>query len=153
MLRGFDVSHHQGLTPWASMKSQFGITWGAVKATEGERFRDSQFATNWRGMRSAGLVRMAYHFASPDTDPRDDADGFLDFVDTAGGFDQADIAVMDMEANPLNLPLLAVRDWLAGWADRVTAATGRKPYLYCGSGYITNNATKGIRAHYDRWWW
>jgi hypothetical protein len=48
--------------------------------------------------------------------------------------------------------MLQVRDWLAGWADAVTKATGRKPFLYCGSGYIANNATKELRSHYAAWW-
>lgn len=152
MLRGFDVSHHNGTVDWASLKSRYGITWGAAKATEGRSFTDSQFPANWRKMKAAGLVRMAYHFAHPDSSPADDAKAFLDYVGSAGGFGPEDIAVMDMEGNSNNLPMLQVRDWLAGWADIITRATGRKPFLYCGSGYITNNATKDLKPHYAAWW-
>ena len=151
MLRGFDVSHHQGAVDWASLKSRYGITWGAAKATEGTTFKDSQFPANWRKMKAAGLVRMAYHFAHPGGDPAVAARSFLAYV-KASGIDSTDIMVMDMESNPNNLPMLQVRDWLAGWADTVTKETGRKPFLYCGSGYITNNATKDLKPHYAAWW-
>jgi lysozyme len=149
MLRGFDVSHYQGAVDWAALKTKYGIAWGAAKATEGTGVKDAQFGANWRKMRDAGLVRMAYHFAHPDSDASDDARVFLSYV---GSIEPTDIMVMDMEGNSNNLPMLQVRDWLAGWADAVTKATGRKPFLYCGSGYISNNATKDLRSHYAAWW-
>jgi GH25 family lysozyme M1 (1,4-beta-N-acetylmuramidase) len=151
MLRGIDVSHHNGSVDWAALKTRYGITWGAAKATEGAGFKDAQFGANWRKMKAAGLVRMAYSFAHPDSDPSDDAHTFLSYVE-ANGLEPTDIMVMDMEGNSNNLPMLQVRDWLAGWADAVTKATGRKPFLYCGSGYIANNATKDLRSHYAAWW-
>lgn len=153
MLRGFDVSHYQGAVDWAAMKTRYGVLWGAAKATEAETGKDSRFAANWRGMKAAGLVRLAYSFAHPDNDPTDDAQAFLAYVDAAGGFGPEDIAVMDMESNPSNLPMLTVRDWLAKWADIVTKATGRKPFLYTGSGYIRNNSTLNLRPHYAAWWY
>jgi lysozyme len=152
MLRGFDVSHHNGTIDWASLKSRYGITWGAAKATEGRSFQDSQFPANWRKMKAAGLVRMAYHYAHPGGDPATAALPFLAYV-KANGIGADDIMVMDMEANQNNLPMLEVRDWLAGWADIVTRETGRKPFLYCGSGYIANNASKDLKPHYAAWWW
>src|SRR6059058_3463371 len=150
MLRGIDVSHYQGAVDWTSLKSRYGITWGASKATEGAGFKDAQFGANWRKMKAAGLVRMAYHFAHPDSNPSDDARAFLSYV---GSLEPTDIMVMDMEGNSNALPMLRVRDWLAGWADIVTKETGRKPFLYCGSGYIANNATKDLRPHYAAWWY
>jgi GH25 family lysozyme M1 (1,4-beta-N-acetylmuramidase) len=154
MLRGIDVSHYQGAVDWASLKSRYDIAWGAAKATEAEAsyMKDSQFAANWRGMKNAGLVRMAYNFAHPDNDPTDDATSFLAYVKASGGIEPEDIMVCDMEANQAGLPMLAVRDWLAGWADIVTKATGRKPFLYTGSGFIANNATKDLRSHFAAWW-
>jgi len=152
MLRGIDVSHHNGTVDWGLLKARYGITWGAAKATEGTAFQDSQFPANWRKMKAAGLVRMAYHFAHPGGDPAVAAHSFLAYV-TANGLEAADIMVMDMEGNSNNLPMLQVRDWLAGWADTVTKETGRKPFLYCGSGYIANNATKDLKPHYAAWWY
>ena len=153
MLRGFDVSHYQGSVDWVSLKARYGITWGAAKATEGLTYHDSQFGANWSKMKAAGLVRMAYHFAHPGGSPSASALPFLSYVKANGGIDAADIMVMDMESNPNNLPMLQVRDWLAGWADIVTKETGRKPFLYCGGGYIANNATLNLKPHYAAWWY
>ncbi|HEY2086237.1 MAG TPA: glycoside hydrolase family 25 protein [Mycobacterium sp.] len=153
MLRGIDVSHYQGTVDWGALKKQYGLTWGAAKVTEAEGGKDSEFLANWRNLKAAGLVRVGYHFAHPDNDPTDDANAFLAYVNAAGGFGPEDIACMDMEANQLNLPMLTVRDWLAKWADIVTKATGRKPFLYCGSGYIRNNSTLNLRSHYAAWWY
>lgn len=151
MIRGIDVSHHNGTINWGALKSLYGLSWGAAKATEGKTFTDDQFPTNWRAMKTAGLVRMAYHFAHPDNDARVSANTFLAYVNKFGT-DSNDIMVMDMEGNSNNLPMLAVRDWLAEWADIVTVETGRRPFLYTGSGYISNNATKDLSKHYAAWW-
>lgn len=151
MLKGIDVSHHQGSVDWGSLKSRYGLTWGACKAAEGVSFQDSQFPANWRKMKSAGLIRMAYYFARPGGDPASAARFFLSYV-KASGLDATDILCMDLESNPNNLPMLAMRDWLATWADTVTHETGRKPFLYTGSGYIANNATKDLKPHYAAWW-
>lgn len=151
MLRGIDVSHHQGTVNWAELKAVYGLSWGAAKATEGTTFFDSSFGDNWGKMKAAGLVRMAYHFAHPDNDASKSANAFLAYVNKYG-MDSSDIMVMDMEGNSNNLPMLTVRDWLAEWADIVTRETGRKPFLYTGSGYITNNATKDLSKHYAAWW-
>jgi GH25 family lysozyme M1 (1,4-beta-N-acetylmuramidase) len=153
MLKGFDVSHYQGAVNWSTLKTEYDIAWGAAKATEAEGGRDVRFSANWQGMKDAGLVRMAYSYGHPDSSPIDDAQAFLSYVTASGGWGPTDIAVMDMEVNDLKLPLLQVRDWLAGWADIVTKATGRKPFLYAGSGWIRNNTTLGLKAHYAAWWW
>jgi lysozyme len=58
---GVDVSHHQGRIDWRALAGD-GIAFAYIKATEGENFRDADFAINWAGAASAGLVRGAYHF-------------------------------------------------------------------------------------------
>jgi hypothetical protein len=63
-LRGVDVSSYQGSIDWSSAKSS-GIAFGFAKATEGDTLEDSTFAANWAGMKSAGVVRGAYHFFHP----------------------------------------------------------------------------------------
>lgn len=152
MLRGIDVSHHQGTVNWAELKAVYGLSWGAAKATEGTTFFDSSFGDNWAKMKAAGLVRMAYHFAHPDNDASRSANAFLAYVNKYG-MDSSDIMVMDMEGNSNNLPMLAVNDWLCNWAGIVAAETGRKPFIYVGGGYVTNNATRDIAANYAGWWY
>lgn len=151
MLRGIDVSHYQGLVNWSTLRAVYGLSWGAAKATEGTTYRDAQFPNNWNAMKSADLVRMAYHFARPDNDAANQANVFLSTV-KAAGIGPTDIMVLDLESNPNNLPMLALSNWVNEWADRVTAETGRKPFLYTGSGYITNNGTVDVSKHFAAWW-
>ena len=152
MLRGIDVSHYQGSVNWNSLKTLYDIVWGAAKAGEGMSVKDTQFASNWHGMKAAGLVRMAYYYAHPGGDPIASADYLLAIV-RAQGLEADDILVMDMESNPNNLSMADLNNWLARWADHITKQTGRKPFLYVGSGYISDSATKDLTQHYAAWWY
>lgn len=152
MLRGIDVSHYQGNVNWSTLKDVYKLTWGAAKATEGSSLRDALFPVNWKAMQNAGLVRMAYHFARPDGNAVAQAKVFLSTV-KAAGLGPTDIMTLDLESNPNNLPMLTLRNWVVEWADFITAETGRKPFIYTGSGYIANNATNGIGAHFGAWWY
>lgn len=59
--QGIDVSHHQGRIAWSLLPRQ-GVDFAYIKASEGGDFRDRLFAENWRGARTAGIPRGAYHF-------------------------------------------------------------------------------------------
>lgn len=59
--QGIDVSHHQGLIEWSSVRAA-GVDFAYIKATEGGDVRDARFAANWEGARQAGIRRGAYHF-------------------------------------------------------------------------------------------
>ena len=58
MIKGIDVSHHQGNINWSKVPSAFAY----LKATEGEQFVDHAFKTNWKGAQSKGILVGAYHF-------------------------------------------------------------------------------------------
>ena len=75
-LQGVDVSVYDGDVDWAQVKSS-GRAFGIAKATEGSSLTDAEFATNWPAMKSAGIVRSAYHFFHCDTDPATQASFFL----------------------------------------------------------------------------
>ena len=61
--QGIDVSHHQGKIDWPLLPAQ-GVRFAYIKASEGERYRDSRFQENWQGAGTAGIARGAYHFFS-----------------------------------------------------------------------------------------
>ena len=61
---GIDVSSHQGTvskSTWTSKNRKFAY----VKATEGTTYRNPYFSSQYGGAAKAGLIRGAYHFASP----------------------------------------------------------------------------------------
>lgn len=152
LLRGFDVSHWQGAEDWSRWRRDYDIRFGVAKATQGERWEDSRFPANWRGMRAAGIVRGAYDFADPDANPRDDVAHLLDTIDRAGGLDPTDLVVLDLERSALS-----ARDtsaWACAWADELKRATGGRfaAVLYCG-GYMDLAAYRPLRDHFDVWWY
>src|ERR1700728_5326112 len=63
-LQGVDVSHYDGTVNWTQVKAA-GISFAFAKATESDNDIDPTFATNWAGMKAAGVVRGAYHFFDP----------------------------------------------------------------------------------------
>jgi lysozyme len=58
---GVDVSRHQGPIDWRVLAGS-GVSFAYIKATEGETFRDTNFAANWAEAAIAGVTRGAYHF-------------------------------------------------------------------------------------------
>src|SRR5579859_5530209 len=67
-VKGVDISHYDGTIDWATAHGD-GIDFAFAKATESTNFTDPTFATNWAGMKKAGVVRGAYHFFHADVDP------------------------------------------------------------------------------------
>ncbi len=64
MVPGLDVSTFQGAISWSEVKSD-GFLFAYAKATEGITYIDPDFQTYWSGMKSAGVIRGAYHFFHP----------------------------------------------------------------------------------------
>jgi GH25 family lysozyme M1 (1,4-beta-N-acetylmuramidase) len=62
--RGIDVSAYQSPQNWSAHKRE-GVSFAFAKASEGLHTRDSRFATHIKGIKAAGLVAGAYHFAWP----------------------------------------------------------------------------------------
>src|SRR5262245_7592819 len=148
MLRGFDVSHHQGSEQWGYMRDVFGLSFGFAKGTQREDFRDSRFPDNWAGMANAGLVRGAYHFAEPDLDPTDDVEFFLNYVHPNR---PTDLLVLDLEQSGLGQE--ATSTWAQEWARHARRlAPGYTPGVYMGSGYLTNRTGEELRGPFG-WLW
>src|SRR5580692_8436799 len=54
-VKGVDVSVFQGTVNWTSVKAA-GVDFAIARISDGS-FLDTQFATNWTGMKAADLVR------------------------------------------------------------------------------------------------
>src|ERR1035441_11119971 len=61
---GLDVSDHQPRIDWSAVRSG-GAQFAYVKATEGNRSVNPDFAAQYDGSHETGLIRGAYHFALP----------------------------------------------------------------------------------------
>lgn len=147
MIIGIDVSNHQGVLNWPSLKTSLGLSFAFCKATEGTTFTDSTLAGNWSGIKSAGLVRGAYHFARPERSSAvKQADFFLSRIPN---LDSDDKLILDLETTQLSAS--DTNAWAIVWADRVASKTGRMPWIYTGS-YLKNSTGNDFNQHFSAWW-
>lgn len=84
IVRGVDVSHYQGEIDWKRLSGQ-NIDFAFIKATEGSRHVDSQFAANWNGVQNTGLFFGAYHFFSFDSSGAAQAENYISTVESRKG--------------------------------------------------------------------
>ena len=132
-VKGVDVSHYDGTIDWATVKSS-GIDFAFAKATESTNFIDPTFATNWSGMKTAGVVRGAYHFFHPDVDATTQASYCLATVGTLGADDLP--VVLDFEELNGVAEATAVANAVTFLAA-VTKSTGKTAVLYMSSAFLS----------------
>src|SRR5262245_50918479 len=97
-LTGVDVSHHNEAVNWTKVKAS-GRTFAFARVSDGISHPDERFATNWSGIKSAGLIRGVYQFFRPSRDPVQQADLLIKKVAAAGGLKPGDLPpVLDLES-------------------------------------------------------
>src|SRR5262249_2082497 len=93
----------------------------------GTTFVDAQLATNWKNAGAHGIVRGAYHFFRPASDPVAQADFF---VATAGVPQPGDLPLtLDLEADD-GLTPAQVATAARAFLERGAADSGRTPIVY-----------------------
>jgi GH25 family lysozyme M1 (1,4-beta-N-acetylmuramidase) len=130
-LQGVTVSQYNGSIDWGQAASS-GIAFGYARATVGAAYVDPTFATNFAGMKSAGLAPGAYHFFHSNVDPNAQAANFLQTIGTLGPGDlppMVDVEVSDGQT----AAVIAAR--LQTWVSIVQEATGRTPVIYTSASF------------------
>jgi lysozyme len=143
---GIDVSHFQGSVNWTEVAGS-GVVFAFAKATQGITYVDPEFAVNWLAMKSAGLLRGAYHFFEPADDAASQAQHFLSTVSLSPG----DLPpVLDVE---INGGVSSDQLWsgVAAWLQAVQTATGRQPILYTAPGFWNASSPDLALASYPLW--
>lgn len=124
---GIDVSYWNAGIDWPKVRAT-GQRYIFAKATEGDSYADPTFDDNWRGAKTAGLLRGAYHFFHCNVDPKKQANKFMDYVKSMN--DNGELPpVLDLETNDGQTKekiIPRVKTWL----DLVEAAFNRKPIIY-----------------------
>ncbi|MGN9844331.1 glycoside hydrolase family 25 protein [Nonomuraea sp. H19] len=131
LIYGQDVSNYQPTHDWAASGAKFGI----VKATEGTDFTDRAFARHWAEMAGRNIVRGAYHYAHPASDPVAEADFFLSVVNRQPA-KPGDLLALDLETTD-GKSAAHVNAWAKTWLERVKAKTGVTPLFYSGWNFAT----------------
>ncbi len=130
---GIDVSYWNAGIDWPKVRAA-GQRYVFVKATEADFYADPTFDDNWRGAKTAGLLRGAYHFFRSNVDPKKQANKFIDYVKSMN--DSGELPpVLDIESNDgqtKDKVLSRARAWL----DLVEAAFGKKPIIYSGQYFL-----------------
>ncbi len=132
---GMDVSAYQGNVDWATAWANGG-KFAYVKATESTSYTNPDFAQQYNGSYDVGMIRGAYHFATPDTSGGAAQADY--FVSNGGGW-SADgrtlPPMLDIEYNPYGAECYGLSQgdmaqWVADFSNEVNARTGRFPTIY-----------------------
>ncbi|MEV7637677.1 GH25 family lysozyme [Pseudarthrobacter enclensis] len=137
-VQGLDVSGWQTGVDWDAQFRQ-GARFAYVKATESTSYTNEQFSSQYSGSRNAGLIRGAYHFATPSTSSG--ADQARYFVSRGGGWSADGMTLpplLDIEYNPYptlgntcyNMTASQMVSWIRDFSNTVVGLTGRKPAIY-----------------------
>jgi lysozyme len=126
-VQGIDCASYQGNVNWGSVKGS-GRAFGFEKATEGTSYTNPYFAGNWANMKSAGIIRGAYHYGHPSISANAQADYFVSVVKpTAGDLQLA----LDIETTD-GLSPSQVWSWIQAFIARIVYHTGRPGIIYTG---------------------
>jgi GH25 family lysozyme M1 (1,4-beta-N-acetylmuramidase) len=137
---GVDVSGYQGNVAWSTLWSS-GVRWAYTKATEGTYYTNPYFAQQYNGSYNVGMIRGAYHFATPDTTSGATQANY--FVDHGGGWSgdgKTLPGTLDIEWNPYGAECYgksasAMVSWIADFLSRYKARTGRDAVIYTATSW------------------
>jgi GH25 family lysozyme M1 (1,4-beta-N-acetylmuramidase) len=134
-LLGVDVSRWNGTVDWEAAYAD-GVRFVMVKATESDWYQSPTYQDQYDGAYSAGMIRGAYHFATPD-----DTDGATQarwFVENGGDWTADGYTlpgVLDIEYNPYGSTCYGLSKsdmiaWITDFNEEYIALTGRAPLVY-----------------------
>jgi lysozyme len=118
-VEGIDVSYYQGTIDWPKVKAS-GRVFAIARISDGT-YMDTKFDANWPAMKSAGLIRGAYQFFEPATDPNVQADIVIKKVGMLGDGDLP--VTCDVEATG-GQSAATINARLHTWMDAVEKCTG-----------------------------
>lgn len=141
-LYGVDVSYYQGTINWAQVKAA-GKSFAIARVDDGS-YVDPDFATNWAGMKSAGLIRGAYQFFRASDDPTTDANILLSHMGALGPGDlppTLDVEVTDGQS------VATIVSHMQTWLSYVKQKTGRTPMIYTAPGFWSQLGNPNLSAY------
>lgn len=137
---GVDVSSYQGNVNWSALAAS-GVQFAYTKATEGTYYTNPYFSQQYEGPYDDGMIRGAYHFATPDTTGGAAQADY--FVNNGGGW-SADgrtlPGVLDIEWDPYGadcygLSQSAMVSWIRSFLNEYQARTGVAAVIYTATSW------------------
>jgi GH25 family lysozyme M1 (1,4-beta-N-acetylmuramidase) len=137
---GLDVSSFQGNVNWSAAWAN-GARFAYTKATEGTYYTNPSFAQQYNGSFNVGMIRGAYHFATPDTTSGATQADF--FVAHGGGWSRDGKTLpglLDMEWDPYGaacygLSTTSMVNWIVSFSNEYHARTTRWPVIYTATSW------------------
>ncbi|WP_405661055.1 lysozyme [Streptomyces sp. RK9] len=137
---GVDVSSHQGNVNWQALWNS-GVRWAYVKATESTSYKNPYFAQQYNGSYNVGMIRGAYHFATPDTSSGAAQANY--FASNGGGWSRDGKTLpgaLDIEWNPYGAACFgkspsAMVAWIRDFLNTYKARTGRDAVIYTATSW------------------
>ncbi|MFE3035223.1 lysozyme [Streptomyces canus] len=132
---GVDVASYQGNVAWPTLWNS-GVRWAYSKASEGTYYTNPYFSQQYSGSYDVGMIRGAYHFATPDTTSgATQADFFVDHGGTWSKDGRTLPGVLDIEWNPYGDACFdktpsAMVTWIRDFLNQYKARTGRHAVIY-----------------------
>jgi GH25 family lysozyme M1 (1,4-beta-N-acetylmuramidase) len=134
-VHGVDVSSHQGNVAWSTLWNS-GVRFAYSKATEGTSYKNPYFAQQYNGSYNQGMIRGAYHFATPNSSSGATQANY--FVSNGGGWSKDGKTlpgVLDIEYNPYGSTCYgksasAMVSWIKDFTSTYKAKTGRDAVIY-----------------------
>jgi len=139
---GVDVASYQGNVAWTTLWNS-GVRWAYTKASEGTYYTNPYFSQQYTGSYGVGMIRGAYHFATPDTTSGATQANY--FVDHGGGWSQDGRTLpgaLDIEWNPYGDACFgktqsAMATWIRDFLNQYKARTGRNAVIYTATSWWT----------------
>ncbi len=129
-LQGIDISSYQTNIDWDKVKEDQ-IAFVFIKSTGGETYVDPAFTQHWNDVKSANLMRGAYHFYYTKDDPTTQAKFFISKVLPLS--EKSDLPpVIDIETDGVNTKISVdqLQEDIKTFLGIVEKEFGRKPILY-----------------------
>ncbi|MGR3809702.1 glycoside hydrolase family 25 protein [Jiulongibacter sp. NS-SX5] len=148
---GVDISHHNGDINWdkviAHSNHHSSVKFCFIKATEGTDLIDKRFSKNWEELHSRKIRKGAYHFYSPQADPRLQALNYILNVKlTKGDF----VPVLDWEVLGRGRARRDIVKNVTEWLEIIEKHYGVKPIIYTNR-YIYQTYIKEHFEDYPLW--
>ena len=147
-LQGLDVASYQGYPDWKKVAAD-GVAFVFTKATEGLNYVNPTLRHNWTGIKDAGMVRGAYHYARPDQNLSiSEVQHFIGAMDRVGGLESGDLLALDIESGSGN-----VARWSLNFVRDLEQHYGFKPMIYTGAWFSTPAGFPLVQALADYGLW
>lgn len=136
---GIDVSYWNSGIDWPKVRAT-GQRFMFAKATEADSYKDPTLGANWKGAKSAGMLRGAYHFFRCQVDPKKQAKNYIDYLKSMK--DDGELPpVLDLELSD-GMTKDKIIPRVKTWLDLVENAFGRKPIIYSGYYFLQDSLSE-----------